>query len=121
MVHEVMTGCCSSVFGPATNMAQLPPGGALVILLRDISGVGEIHAQDEPEYLGDDLKGLDLGTLWKTRDCRIGDRLAGVIRAPFVKQRSFFDLRVYCRPDASDETVAQVNSLLESWRFLSIQ
>ena len=121
MVHEVRTGCCSSVFGPETNMAQLPAGGALVILLRDISGMGEVHAQDEPEYPGDDLKGLDLGTLWQTTDCRIGDRLAGVNRAPFVKQKSFFDLQVYCRPDASDETVAQVNSLLESWRFLPTQ
>jgi hypothetical protein len=101
--------------GAYTRVWKLPPGGAYVALLL----------RDEPPWgpAGPlrDRQERDLAGLWQGEDCREVGRTyykaGGTAWIPFDKWGRQLQLEVYCRGDASDETVAAVDALLSSWRF----
>ncbi len=111
--HEVRSGN-SAQYGPGTVMSQVPDGGAYVALV-EIGGPPRISDEEAPpEYVRDSLGGLFQPHDW---------RQDSVIEAQFFQFYKWgrdFQLEVACRPDASDETVAELNFLLESWVFDSV-
>ena len=102
-------------FGAQTVMEQIPKGGAYVALVR-ISGPLHIaHSLSPPsEYTLDDLSGL-----WQPHDCR-QDAESGAQFTEFYKWGHDLQLVVGCHRKASDETVTELNDLLQSWRFDSV-
>ncbi|HSJ58383.1 MAG TPA: hypothetical protein VLC95_14465, partial [Anaerolineae bacterium] len=101
--------------GAYTRVWKLPPGGAYVaLLLRDEPPWG-------PAYPSGERQERDLAGVWRGEDCReIGRtyyKAGGTAWIPFDKWGRQLQLEVYCRGDASDETVAAVDALLSSWRF----
>lgn len=111
VVTETEQGIHAS-YGPQDVLAQLPQDGAYVVLTH-ISG-GPIQAG---EGYGPEHERQDLTTLWDQTDCRTGETHRGATVIPFYKWGRYLRLEVYCAPDASDATVAEVNALLGNWRF----
>jgi hypothetical protein len=97
----------SGTYWPLTTLAQVPDGGAYVIL---------IYRSGRPsmdEY-GPEHTSEGMADLWEQRDCRQAE---GVNWVTFEKWGRLFRLEVYCRPDASDATAEAVDDLIGGWRF----
>ncbi len=116
--HEVRTehpDGTSYSYGSQDVMSQIPEGGAYVVLVR-IWGPGRVPGYNPPEYTLDDLSDLYQAHDWRqdvTPDTQFG-------QFTFYKWGRDLRLEVYCHPDATDETVAELNNLLASWRFDSV-
>ena len=106
-----VTTATSATYSPRSVLGQIPDGGAYVVLVH-FGGPHFPAEQYGPEY---ERQGLD--GLWQQTDCREGETAAGATQIEFFKWGRLLSLGVYCDPDASDVTVAAVNSLLSSWRF----
>jgi len=102
-------------YSTQTVMDQIPKGGAYVALVS-ISGPQAVaHSiSPPPEYALNDLSGL-----WQPHDCR-EDAESGAQFMEFYKWGRDLRLEVACHCKASDETVAELNDLLQSWRFDSV-
>lgn len=98
------------VYRPKWTLRSVPPGGAVVTLAEEQDGGLLWHA----EHYGPEWERQDLRGLWRGGDCRQG---AGTTRLRFQKWGRSLLLEVLCQPDASFETMAAVNRLLDSWRF----
>ncbi|MGD9142293.1 MAG: hypothetical protein PVG61_00440 [Dehalococcoidia bacterium] len=99
----------SFTYNPGTVIAQIPEGGAYVVLVR-IWGPSRPDEYNPPEYTFDDIS-----ELCKPHDWRQDS--AGVQFFEFYKWGRDLRLEIACHPDASDETVAALNDLLVSWKF----
>jgi hypothetical protein len=81
-------------------LSQIPDGGAYVVLIQ-VEGPGGVWAEAHgPEYERQDLSGVAL---------RSGSE--------FFKWGRRLRLEVYRHPNASAETLAELDALLASWRF----
>lgn len=98
----------SSTYWPLTTLAQVPSGGAYVILITH-SGLATGAEEYGPEHESRELTGL-----WESRDCR---QAGGATWLTFCKWGRLFRLEVYCPSDVSDATAAAVDALIASWRF----
>jgi hypothetical protein len=98
----------NSTYWTLATLAQVPSGGAYVIL---VSGSDLVAGAEEygPEHESQELSGL-----WESRDCR---QAGGATWLTFCKWGRLFRLEVYCPSDISDETAAAVDALIASWRF----
>jgi hypothetical protein len=96
-----------STYWPLTTLAQVPDGGAYVILIYR-------SGRSATEEYGPEHTSEGLADLWGSRDCRQAE---GVTWATFEKWGRLFRLEVYCRPDASDATAEAVDDLIGSWHF----
>ncbi len=104
--REIQTGN-SYLYGPDEVMRQIPEGGAYV----DLVWYSWPPHEGVPDYNLDDLSGL-----WKPHDLR-QDTPTSFKRVDFFKWERHLLLGVYCSPLASDTTVAQLNDLLQSWKW----
>ncbi len=93
-----------------TLIARMPPGGAWVALVR-VWGPPGIPPVTSVGYVKDDLSGLITPHDWRQ------DAAQGLTVKSFFKWGRDLELYVYCSPSASDNTVAELNGLLTSWRF----
>ncbi len=100
----------SSTYSPGTVISQIPEGGAYVALVR-IYGPPRMPDDAPPEYTLNDLSGLIQRHDWRE------DSGTYAYFKEFYKWGRDLRLEVACRPDASDNTIAELNDLLESWRF----
>jgi len=98
-------------YRPEDVLGQLPPDGAYVVLSRFARGPQSVQGHG-PEH-----KGQGLADLWTMSDCREGDTHVGATVVPFFRWGRGLRLEVYCAADATDATAAQVNDLLDTWRF----
>jgi len=96
----------SSTYGPSTVMNSLPPGGAYIVLIQTVMPPTGFEPD---EYLQNDLSGLLTPGDWRQG--------SGFNSFHLYKWGRSLGLQVACAPDASDATVAAINSLLVSWRF----
>jgi hypothetical protein len=94
-------------YGPMTVMNSLPPGGAYIVLVKTVMPP---NPDSEPE---EDSQN-DLSGLLTPRDWRLD---SGFSYFGFSKWGESYDLQIACDPAATDATIEQVNSILESWRF----
>ncbi len=102
-------------YGPQTVMEQIPKGGAYVALVRIVGPPSLREVSEYPdEYALNDLSGL-----WQPHDCREDDESVAHFME-FFKWGRDLQLVVACHRKASDRTVAELNDLLQSWRFDSI-
>jgi len=114
-VREVRTehpdGTTSYTYRPHDVMSQIPEGGAYISLLR-IWGPPPPPEDYEPpdEYATSDLSRLNQPHDWRQ------DTTAAQFKE-FHKWGRYLMVLIACHPDASDETVAHLNDLLQSWRF----
>lgn len=92
-----------------STLSQVPGGQAYVVLIH-VSG-GPVM---DPETYGPEYEREDLGGIWNAGDCR---EAGGATAAEFFKWGRFLRLEVYCQPDASEGTAAEVGDVLASWRF----
>ncbi len=99
----------SIIYSPYVVAAQVPNGGAYVALV-EISGPPYIN-HPPPEYELGDLSGLYQPHDWR----EVG---ASACFKTFYRNGIQLQLEIYCHPDASDETVTELNDLLRSWRFV---
>jgi hypothetical protein len=97
---------------PYIVAAQIPPGGAYVALV-EISGPPPSSDNLPPEHNRDDLSGLFQAHDWRQ------DGSGSVYYKNFYKAGSDLILVVACSQNATDKTVAQINDLLKSWRFVN--
>jgi len=110
--EEHTDGSVSYTYGkPRDVMSQIPEGGASVLLLR-LTGPPPADDYVTPP----DTVAGDLGGLWQPHDWRQDSETGAQLKELF-KYGRWLQMWVACRPDASDETVAALNDLLESWRF----
>jgi hypothetical protein len=107
-----VTTATSATYSPRSVLGQIPDGGAYVVLVH-FSGGPHLPA----EQYGPEHERQDLGSLWEQTDCREGGTATGATCINFFKWGRLLRLEVCCDPNASDTTVAAVNSLLSSWRF----
>lgn len=110
--REVRTGSSSS-YSTQIAMSQILEGGAYVALVR-IWGPPRMPDYAPPEYTPDDLSGLCQPHDWRQ------DSATDAQFIQFYKWGRDLRLEVACHPGASDKTVAELNDLLESWRFDSV-
>jgi hypothetical protein len=96
-------------YGPEDVMSQIPEGGAYVALTL-VSGPPSF-GPEPPQY-----ERSDLGGLYQPHDWR-QDSATEAQFITFYKWGESFELVVAYHPDASDETVTQLNDLLQSWKF----
>jgi hypothetical protein len=96
-------------YGPEDVMSQIPEGGAYVALVIE-SGPPNFE-QESSDYNLSDLSGLYQPHDWRQ------DSVTGAQFIPFIKWGQVLELEVACHPNASNETVDQLNKLLQSWRF----
>ncbi len=89
-------------------LGQVPADGAYIVLLELSGGPKQSPEDYGPEYEAQDLHGLLLAD-----DCRKGDPTS----PGFYKWGRYLGLGVYCGKEVSDQIAAEVNQLLESWRF----
>jgi hypothetical protein len=99
-------------YGPHIVASQVPVGGAYVALLH-ISGPPRALDDQPTEYTLDDLSGLYQPHDWRQ------DSANYAYFKTFYKNNSDLTLVIACHKNASDETVAQLNELLRSWRFIA--
>ena len=107
-----VTTATSATYSPRSVLGQIPDGGAYVVLVHFSGGPHFPAEQYGPEHERQDLSGL-----WDGTDCREGETAAGATHINFFKWGRLLSLGVYCDPNASDATAAEVNGLLASWRF----
>ncbi len=100
-------------YSTQTVMLQIPEGGAYVALVR-IWGPPRMPDYAPPEYTLDDLSELYQPHDWRQDDATDAQFIQ------FYKWGRDLRLEIACRPDTSDKTVAELNDLLESWRFDSV-
>ena len=111
---EVVTETDQEVYAsysPETVLGQLPAEEAYIVLSHFAGG-----PQSAQEY-GPEHEQQHLSGLWTKTDCREGDADGGATVVPFFKWGRRLRLEVTCAPDVSDVTAAEVNELLDSWRF----
>ena len=102
-------------YSTQTVMNQIPRGGAYVALVSISGPMSVAHSISPPaEYALNDLSGL-----WQPHDCR-EDAESGAQFMEFYKWGRDLRLEVCCHPKASDKTVAELNDLLQSWKFDSV-
>lgn len=111
VVTETAQGVQAS-YGPVHILGQLPSDGAYVALVY--FGGGPVQAPDEIEP---DYEQRDLAALLEGTDPREGEIHPGVTYIFFNKWGRRMRLEIYVAPEASDATVAELTTLLESWRF----
>ena len=96
-------------YGGQSTLGQLPEGGAYVVVMGDpFRAMSSSYVEHEAR---------DLADLWQSRDCRAGDRMAGIDGVGLCKWTHCYSIEVYCAPGVSDATAQAVTSLLESWQF----
>jgi hypothetical protein len=105
---SALTEADASSYWPLEVLAQVPSGGAYVVLIADYE-----YATRVQEY-GLEHESRELASLWEPRDCRNAGGASWVI---FLKWGRLFRLEVYCPSDVSDATAAEVDILIASWRF----
>jgi hypothetical protein len=98
----------ASTYGSLQALAQIPSGGAYVVLIADCG-----YASRVQEY-GPEHESRELTSLWEPKDCRDA---GGASWVTFLKWGHLFRLEIYCPSDVSDATAAAVDSLIASWRF----
>ncbi|HEY40585.1 MAG TPA: hypothetical protein G4O18_01855 [Dehalococcoidia bacterium] len=98
----------SIAYSASLVASQIPSGGAYVALVNTDSPP---YIDSPTEYELNDLSGLYQPHDWR----EVG---ASAYFKTFYRNGSEFQLEIYCHPDASDETLAELNDLLLSWRFL---
>jgi hypothetical protein len=98
----------SSTYWTLTTLAQVPSGGAYVVLITH-SDLAPRAQEYGPEHESQTVTGL-----WESRDCR---QAGGATWLAIYKWGRGFRLEVYCQPDADDATASAVNALIASWRF----
>ncbi len=98
-------------YSPEIIARQIPPGGAYIALVS-ISGPNPLHDK-QPEYPRDDLQDL-----YQPHDWRLDSTTSAYFKN-FYKADMSLTLTVACSPNASDETVTQINDLLKSWKFVN--
>ena len=96
--------------GTLVHTALVPSGGAYLALIRIVGPGPQLPPYNTPEYEPDDLM-----QLLSTHDWR--NESGSETWIPFYKWGRFLQLQVYCDKNAGDETLDQLNRLLESWRF----
>ncbi len=94
-------------YGPPTVMNSLPPGEAYIVLVKTVMPP---NPDSEPGGYSQD----DLSDLLTPGDWRLD---SGFSHFGFSKWGEGYDLQIACDPAATDATVEQVNSILQSWRF----
>ncbi len=94
-------------YSPETILQQVKDGGAYVILQQTITPPIPPSEPQPTEYAGNDLYGL-----WKPFDTLPEPQFIS-----FYKWGKPFGLVIVCDPNASEETIRQLNDLLASWRF----
>ena len=107
--HEVITEN-TATYSSGIVMAQIHQGGAYIVL---VEAGGPPPAMAPTEYLLNNLNGLILPQDWRLR----ADREVGFHAFAFYKWGTSFVLQIACSPNASDATVAEINSILASWQF----
>jgi hypothetical protein len=95
-------------YSPEIILDQIPPGGAYAVLVH-IAGGPPLA----PEDYGPEYERQDLGDLWAGWDCRETTPFS----AGFYKWGRSLRLEVYCKAGSSDETVSELDQVLDSWRF----
>jgi hypothetical protein len=103
-----ITEADASTYWPLQALAQIPSGGAYVVLIADYG-----YASRVQEY-GPEHESRELTSLWEPKDCRDA---GGASWVTFLKWGRLFRLEIYCPSDVSDATAAAVDSLVASWRF----
>lgn len=98
----------SVIYDSSTVMSQIPPGEAY-IFLGEILGPPSAHM----EYVSNNLNELLEPQDWRLRD--IWD--TGFHSYNFYKGGTSFILQIACSPNASEETVANINTILIAWQF----
>lgn len=102
-------GPISFHYSPAVVASQIPGGGAYIALVEED---GPPYIDEKPvEYTGNDLSGLYQSHDWRQ------DSADEAYFKNFYKGGLDLTLVVACSPNASDQTIAQINDLLKSWRF----
>jgi hypothetical protein len=96
------------VYGDSIIASQIPAGGAYITLL---SRAGVLPTVPPDEYIFNDLSGLYQPHDW---------RQDYVFNQNFYKEGNYLTLTVACSHNATDETVAQINDLLQSWHFINL-
>jgi hypothetical protein len=99
----------SIAYSASLVASQIPDGGAYVALV----------STDSPPYIGDsptEYELNDLSGLYQPHDWR-QDSASHAYFKTFYRDGSELQLEICCHSDASDETVAELNDLLQSWRF----
>jgi hypothetical protein len=101
-----------SQYGPADVASQIPDGEAYVALVRTFSPPPPPPDYNTPpEYMLDGLSGLYQPHDWRQ------DSTSYAYFKTFYMRDSWFELVISCNQNASDETVNELNDLLQSWRF----
>jgi hypothetical protein len=93
-------------YRPQVVLSQMPAGGIYVVLVEQ-SG-GPPWDQYGPEYKLEDLSGIWYGEVCQSKTIQ------------FFKWARLFHFEVYCGPQASGATRAELESLLASWHFDSV-
>ncbi len=110
--HEVIDGTRRTYSGD-TIMSQIPQNGAYVVLIEISGGPPPSISSPPAEYTSNNLSGL-----FKPQDWRLGPASGpGYHGVNFYKWGTGYFLQIVCAPNASDATVADINSILESWQF----
>jgi hypothetical protein len=102
-------GSRSIEYGPDIVASRVPDGGAY-ITLGEISGPPGSSYYTPEEYSRNNLSGL-----YQMHDWRQDS--ASAYYKEFYKGGAELSLIIACNQNASDETVAQINDLLKSWKF----
>ena len=98
-------------YNPRDIMERIPEGGAYLVLIDHAGGPPFTEENYGPERVQNDL-----ADLWRDQDCRREGDPIGFTMLNFYKWGRLMRLEVYCARQATDETAAQVNYLLASWR-----
>jgi hypothetical protein len=99
---------------PDVITAAIPSGGAYIVLLES-DGPPDEEGHTPDEYSRDDLSGLYTEHDWRQ------DEFPRIYYKEFYKAKTHLMLIIACKKDASDATVAQLNALLKSWRFVDFK
>jgi hypothetical protein len=94
--------------------SRIPSGGAYIVLIATY-GPPEPIGNTPDEYSRNDLKDLYTEHDWHQDD------FPRVYIKEFYKAKTHLMLIIACKKDASDATVAQLNALLKSWRFVDFK
>ena len=110
--HEVRTENGSS-YGGDTIMSQIPQNGAYIVLIEISGGPPPSISSPPAEYTSNNLSGL-----FKPQDWRLGPASdPGYHAFGFYKWGTGYLLQIVCGYNASDNTVAEITGILESWQF----
>lgn len=99
----------SEQYGADVVASQVPEGGAYLALV--LNNMPPVYDEYPLQYPCNDLSSLLLSHNWRQPPA------SSATFINFFKWGRSFNLEIYCSPEASDETIAELNQMLVSWRF----